>query len=140
MGARHYPLFILLHASWLAAIVLLTPWTQNPNFWLLGLYLLLQFARAWVIATLGRFWTIRIISLPDAPLVRAGPYRVLRHPNYWVASLEIAVLPLAFGQAWIAVIWSLFNAVLLSHRVHIEERALEARRPDVHSVNGSDAP
>lgn len=128
VGAAHYPLFILLHASWLAAIAIVTPWTMVPNLWWLGLYIVLQFGRLWVIATLGRFWTTRIITLPSAPLVRRGPYRFLRHPNYLVASLEIAVLPLAFGQVWIALVWSVANALLVGWRIRIEDRALRERR------------
>lgn len=128
VGGGHYPLFILLHASWLAAIAVLTPWTTIPDLWWLGLYGVLQFGRLWVIATLGRFWTTRIITLPAAPLVRRGPYRFVRHPNYLVASLEIAVLPLAFGQVWIALAWSLANALLVGWRIRIEDRALDGRR------------
>ena len=128
VGAAHYPLFILLHASWLAAIAIVTPWTIVPNLWWLGLYLLLQLGRLWVISTLGRFWTTRIITLPSAPLVRRGPYRFVRHPNYVVASLEIAVLPLAFGQVWTALAWSIANALLVGWRIRIEDRALNERR------------
>ena len=128
VGAAHYPLFILLHASWLAAIAIVTPWTMVPNLWWLGLYIVLQFGRLWVVATLGRFWTTRIITLPAAPLVRRGPYRFMRHPNYLVASLEIAVLPLAFGQVWIALVWSVANALLVGWRIRIEDRALRERR------------
>jgi methyltransferase len=128
VGAAHYPLFILLHASWVAAIAIVTPWTMVPNLWWLGLYAVLQLGRLWVISTLGRFWTTRIITLPAAPLVRRGPYRFMRHPNYLVASLEIAVLPLAFGQVWIALVWSVANALLVGWRIRIEDRALRERR------------
>lgn len=128
VGAAHYPLFILLHASWLAAIAIVTPWTMVPNLWWLGLYAVLQLGRLWVISTLGRFWTTRIITLPAAPLIRRGPYRFMRHPNYLVASLEIAVLPLAFGQVWIALVWSVANALLVGWRIRIEDRALRERR------------
>jgi methyltransferase len=128
VGAAHYPLFILLHASWLAAIAIVTPWTTVPHLGWLALYVALQFGRLWVISTLGRFWTTRIITLPSAPLVRRGPYRFVRHPNYVVASLEIAVLPLAFGQVWIALVWSLANALLVGWRIRIEDRALNERR------------
>jgi methyltransferase len=127
-GAGHYPLFVLLHASWLAAIAVATPAATVPNPWLLGAYGVLQLGRLWVIATLGRFWTTRIITLPAAPLVRRGPYRLVRHPNYWVASLEVAVLPLAFGQVWIALVWSLANALLVGWRIRVEDRALDGRR------------
>lgn len=128
VGARHYPLFVLLHASWLAAIALATPASTVPNLWLLTVFAVLQLGRLWVIATLGRFWTTRIITLPAAPLVRRGPYRFVRHPNYVVASLEIAVLPLAFGQVWIALVWSLANALLVGWRIRVEDRALDGRR------------
>lgn len=128
VGARHYPLFVLLHASWLAAIAVATPAATVPNLWLLAAYGVLQLGRLWVIATLGRFWTTRIITLPAAPLVRRGPYRFVRHPNYVVASLEIAVLPLAFGQVWIALVWSLANALLVGWRIRVEDRALDGRR------------
>jgi methyltransferase len=127
IGAGHYPLFVLLHGSWLAVLAVTTPWTTVPNPWLIGLFVLLQLGRIWVIATLGRFWTTRIITLAGAPLVRRGPYRFVRHPNYWIASLEIAVLPLAFGQIWIALAWSVANALLVAHRVRIEEGALSER-------------
>ena len=128
VGARHYPLFVLLHASWLAAIALATPAATVPNPWLLATYAGLQFGRLWVIATLGRFWTTRIITLPSAPLIRRGPYRFIRHPNYLVASLEIAVLPLAFGQVWIALVWSVANALLVGWRIRVEDQALVGRK------------
>lgn len=127
IGADHYPLFVLLHGSWLVALAVFTAWTTLPNPWLIALFVLLQLGRVWVIATLGRFWTTRIISLAGAPLVRRGPYRFVRHPNYWIASLELAVLPLAFGQIWIALVWSVANALLVRHRVRIEEGALSER-------------
>ena len=127
IGARHYPLFVILHTAWLSALAIFTPWTAVPNAWLLAVYVLLQFGRVWVIATLGRYWTTRIITLPGAPLVRSGPFRFVRHPNYWVASLEIAILPLVFGQVWIAVVFSLLNAALVTYRIRVEEAALAER-------------
>jgi methyltransferase len=128
VGGRHYPLFVLLHGSWLAAIALTTPTATVPDPWLLGAYAGLQIGRLWVIATLGRFWTTRIITLPSAPLIRRGPYRFLRHPNYVVASLEIAALPLAFGRVWIALVWSVANALLVGWRIRVEDQALNRRR------------
>jgi methyltransferase len=127
-GAAHYPLFVALHASWLAAIVATTPWTRQPVWELVGVFALAQFARFWVVASLGPYWTTRIITLPGAPLVRSGPFRFLRHPNYWVVSVEILVLPLAFGNWPVALAWSAMNALLLRHRIGVEEQALAGRR------------
>jgi len=127
VGARHYPLFIILHASWLLAIFLTTPLDRPPNWSLLAVYAVLQAMRAWVIATLGPYWTTRVISLDGAPLVRHGPFRWVRHPNYWTVTAEIAVLPLAFGNWPVALVWTILNAALLRHRIGVESKALAAR-------------
>jgi methyltransferase len=137
-GAAHYPLFVALHASWLLAIVVTTPWTRAPDWTLIALFALMQFARFWVVASLGPYWTTRIITLPGAPLVRRGPYRFLRHPNYWVVSVEIAVLPLAFGDWPVALAWSVLNALLLRHRIRVEEQALAERRGEPPPLAGRD--
>jgi methyltransferase len=128
VGAAHYPLFILLHASWLVAIALTTPLDRQPNWALIGVFALLQCARIWVVTTLGPYWTTRVITLDDAPLVRRGPFRFVRHPNYWVVCGEIAVLPLAFGDWQVALIWTLLNAMLLTHRIRVETEALSPRK------------
>ncbi len=127
VGRGHYPLFILLHASWLVAIAWATPLDAQPVWPLVGVFFLLQALRVWVIATLGRYWTTRIITVDGAPLVRHGPFRLVRHPNYWVVAGEIAVLPLAFGAWEVAVIWSILNALLLRHRIAVEAAALAPR-------------
>ena len=128
VGAAHYPLFIALHASWLAAIALTTPLHRDPYWLVIGVFLVLQGLRVWVVSTLGPYWTTRIITLDDAPLVRRGPFRFVRHPNYWVVCGEIAVLPLAFGNWPVALIWSVLNGLLLTHRIRVEGQALGVRK------------
>jgi methyltransferase len=128
-GRGHYPLIVALHAGWLAALAVLVP-ADTPVQWpWLALFALLQAARVWVIASLGPYWTTRVITLPGAPLVRRGPYRFLRHPNYAVVAAEIAVLPLAFGAWQIALAFSVLNAVVLTHRIRVEQAALAPRSP-----------
>jgi methyltransferase len=127
-GAVQYPFFVVLHAAWLASMAVFIPASTLPNWWLLGLYGALQPLRIWTIASLGPYWTTRVITVPGAPLVRHGPYRIFRHPNYVVVCAEIATLPLAFGAIEIAILFSFFNASLLSWRIRVEERALMARR------------
>jgi methyltransferase len=118
---------VALHGAWLAGLWILA-WNEPADWRLVGAYAALQAVRYWVIATLGERWTTRILALPGAPLVRAGPYRFLRHPNYAVVAIEIALLPLAFGLVVYATAFSAANAVLLAWRIHVEDRALAAAR------------
>lgn len=127
-GSGHYPLIVLLHVMWLAAIAGFVPADTPPNLYWLGLFGLLQLARLWVLASMGRYWTTRVVTLPDAPLVRHGPYRWVRHPNYLIVAAEIAVLPAIFGAWTIAIVFSIANAILLAWRIRIEDAALAPRR------------
>jgi methyltransferase len=122
-GAGHYRLMVLVHAAWLAGLWLFT-WGRPLSVPWAGAYVALQAARFWVLATLGRRWTTRILVLPGAPLVRTGPYRYLDHPNYLVVAAEVAVLPLAFGLVGYAVVFSLLNGVVLAIRIRAENAAL----------------
>jgi methyltransferase len=122
-GRRHYPLIVGLHVAWLASLWWWAPGRAIDNVLLLA-FALLQLGRLWVIATLGSRWTTRIIVLPEAPLIRTGPYRFVSHPNYMVVIAEIALLPLVFGLWQIAVVFTLLNAAVLTIRVREENRAL----------------
>ena len=128
IGAGHYPLIVFLHAGWLIAVVAFLPHPPIIHWWLLGVFILLQLLRLWVIATLGPYWTTRIISMPGAPLVRRGPYRFVSHPNYMVVAGEILVLPLVFGEVWVAVVFTILNAAILTWRIRQEETGLVTRR------------
>ena len=125
-GAGHYPLIAGLHVAWLASMLLQVPADEPVRWPYLIAYLGVLGARAWVMASLGAYWTTRIIVVPGRPPVRRGPYRYLRHPNYLVVAGEIALLPLAFGAWRIAVVYSLLNAVVLAHRIRVESRARAA--------------
>lgn len=133
VGAGHYPVMIALHVSWLAAVVAWVAITDaDVSVPLLILYVALQGLRFWVMGTLGPYWTTRIITLPDAPLIKSGPYRFLRHPNYVVVTIEIALLPLVFGAWHIALAYTVLNALMLRTRIGAENGALSGR--DVSSV------
>jgi len=90
---------------------------------------MLQAAQLWIIVSLGEYWTTRVITVPDAALIRRGSYRWLRHPNYRVVAAEIALLPMVFGAWPIALTFSLANALVLARRIRVEDAALAQRRP-----------
>ncbi len=127
-GRSHYPFIVLLHAGWLIAITVFLPDVPAIHWLWLSLFAGLQGLRIWIWQSLGSYWTTRIITVPDAPLVRTGPYRYMRHPNYAVVIGEIASLPLAFGEPAVAVTFTAMNLMLLYWRVRIENRVLDARR------------
>jgi methyltransferase len=122
-GRSHLPLMILFHAAWLAGLWLLA-YDRPVQPFFLALFVVLQIARFWVLATLGRRWTIRIIVVPGERLVAQGPYRLLRHPNYAVVTGEIAVVPLALGLPVYALVFSVLNAGMLAIRITAENAAL----------------
>lgn len=121
----HYPLIVALHALWLAGLWWLGPGKPVEAGWL-AVFIALQAGRLWVLATLGRRWTTRILVVPGERLVRAGPYRFVSHPNYLVVAGEIAVLPLCLGLPWYALVFSLANAAVLAVRIRAEAGALAA--------------
>ncbi len=128
VGGAHYPLMVALHSLWLLAIVVMLPTPREFYVVPFAIFIALQFARLWVLKTLGPWWTTRILTLPDAPLIRSGPYRYLRHPNYWIVACEIPALPLVFGEWRVALVFMVLNAAMLAWRIRTEEAAIGPRR------------
>jgi methyltransferase len=127
-GFGHYPFMVVLHTGLLVACVLEA--TQRPFIPALGwsmlvVVLLAQALRWWCILTLGPRWNTRIVVIPGRPLVSAGPYRWLRHPNYVAVVAEGIALPLVHS-AWItAIVFTVLNAGLLRVRISAENAAME---------------
>ncbi|MCV7100683.1 isoprenylcysteine carboxyl methyltransferase family protein [Mycobacterium palustre] len=130
-GRSHYPVMVVLHSALLLGCVVeplvlhrpFIPWLGWP---MLAVAALSQALRWWCISTLGRRWNTRVIVLPDAPLIHAGPYRYrwLHHPNYVAVVAEGFALPLVH-TAWLtAVVFTLANAMLLRVRLRVENSAL----------------
>ena len=129
-GQKHYPLFIVLHSGWLIAVAVFSQPAASPNALLLIAFIASQALRFWTLASIGRWWTTRIISAPHFPRVKKGPYRFIPHPNYTVVVIEIALLPLLFGAPLVALAFSVGNAMLLAWRIRVEADVLKERGPD----------
>jgi methyltransferase len=128
VGRDYYPVVAVTHLAWIAALFFLVPPAASVSIWILAVYLLLQIIRYWVIGTLGHYWTHRIVTLDRAPLIRTGPYRYMRHPNYAVTIAETLVLPLAFGAVALAIIMTAVWTSVLSYKILLEDGALARRR------------
>ncbi len=128
-GRGHYPVMVAVHAALLLGCVV-EVWALHRPFiaWLgwpmLALVALSQALRWWCVATLGHRWNTLVIVVPQAPLIRQGPYRWLHHPNYLAVVTEGVALPLVH-TAWLtAAVFTLANALLLSVRIRVEKAAL----------------
>jgi len=131
LGGLHRPAMMLVHAGWLTGLwVLGYDRPVTPGFVIA--FLLMQVARYWVLVTLGRRWTTRVIVRPGAPLVEGGPYRLMRHPNYAIVAVELALVPLALGLPLYALVSVVLYAGTALLRIQVENSALAgapARRP-----------
>jgi methyltransferase len=128
VGRDFYPVVATTHLAWIASLFLLVPVNAGMSALLTAAYLGLQGVRYWVIGTLGRYWTHRIITVDHAPVVRAGPYSFVRHPNYVVTIAETFLLPAVFGAWALGVIMGVIWTSVIVYKVRLEDKALAARR------------
>jgi methyltransferase len=128
--AESFRVLVALHGAFLLALALESfPWRVPADLRTvscLGVLLLLAGLRYWCISTLGPHWNIRIILVPGAPVIRRGPYRILRHPNYLVVVLEFLFLPLLCRAPITMAVFSVANLLVLRQRIRLEEAALGA--------------
>jgi methyltransferase len=128
-GRDHYPAMVAMHTLLLVSCIVevavanrpFLPWLGWP---MVGVVVLSTVLRWWCATTLGKHWNPRVIVIPGATLVRAGPYRWLHHPNYVAVAAEVVALPLVHS-AWItAPVFCVANALVLHVRIRVENAAL----------------
>ncbi|GAB4553774.1 MAG: isoprenylcysteine carboxylmethyltransferase family protein [Geothermobacteraceae bacterium] len=128
IAPESYRWMVALHAGFYL-VLLLEAWpfripADLLTWSMLGLWLLVQGMRYWVIASLGRLWTTRIMVVPGARLIHTGPYRFLRHPNYLVITLEFAIVPLLLRAPLTLLLFGFANLAVLRQRIALEEEAI----------------
>lgn len=132
-GAGHYPVMVVLHTGFLigclAEVYLLhRPFLVWLGWPMLAVAVASQALRWWCIGTLGRQWNTRVVVIPGADRISAGPYRLLTHPNYVAVVAEGIAIPLVH-TAWItALVFTVLNAALLATRISVENAALASLR------------
>lgn len=127
-GQAHYRWMVLMHVMflfvYLVEVLLFNKSLSIAWPFLLLMFIVAQAGRIWILSALGRFWNTKIIVLPNAKLVRSGPYRYVKHPNYAIVIIELLVIPLLFNAYLTALIFTILNLGILSIRIPAEERAL----------------
>jgi methyltransferase len=128
VGKEHYPIMVFMHSAFLTLLLIEVTVLKKElsPVWpvVLGFFLLTQIIRIWSLASLGKYWNTKIIVLPNTTIVKKGPYKYLRHPNYTIVVLEILLIPLLFQAYCTAAIFSILNVWMLSVRIPLEEKAL----------------
>jgi methyltransferase len=128
-GRGHYPVMVAMHVLLLVGCVVevatqhrpFIPWLGWP---MLAVVVLSTVVRWWCATVLGKHWNPRVIVIPDAPLVRRGPYRWMHHPNYTAVVAEVVALPLVHSAWLTAIVFTIANALVLNVRIRTENRAL----------------
>ena len=128
-GQVHYKWFVLMHILFFISIiteVVFHSFQQEINIsWIfVWLFIMMQLARIWCIGSLGRFWNTKIIVLENVILIKKGPYRWVRHPNYIIVLIELFVIPFMFHAYFTAIIFPTLHILLLMVRIPEEEKAL----------------
>jgi methyltransferase len=132
-GRGHYPFMVAVHVGLLGGALIEVWLAGRPFIPVLGvpmiaLVLASQALRWWCVRTLGPQWNTLVVIVPGLPLVGAGPYRWLRHPNYVAVVVEGFALPLVH-TAWLtALLFAVANGVVLAVRIRVENTALAAVR------------
>jgi methyltransferase len=127
-GSGHYPAMVMIHSAFILSMFAEVVFFHRElsAYWpvLLVLFVLTQLMRIWALMSLGPYWNTKIIVLPSAKIVKKGPYRFIKHPNYVIVALELIIIPLMFNAYWTAAIFTILNIVILSVRIPAEEKAL----------------
>lgn len=126
---QRWPIFIG-YGLWLALLPFYTLNNTKINPFFLVLFVLLQLLRWWSIAHLGKYWTTRIMIVPNGKMVTTGPYRFLPHPIYIALLGEVVTLSLAFGQTSLAAFFGGLTAIWIYFRVKAENAALAELNPN----------
>ncbi|HKW13452.1 MAG TPA: isoprenylcysteine carboxylmethyltransferase family protein [Candidatus Krumholzibacteria bacterium] len=133
-GRAHFPLIVAVHTLFpIVFVIELLHWHTRPGplwpLWL-ALFLAAQVLRYSAIVALGKRWSTRVFVLPDVPLVKGGPYRWLRHPNYVAVVIEFIAAPMLLGAWRTALCIGVLNAAVLAVRIRCENDALQRAAVD----------
>lgn len=127
-GASHYPYMVAMHTAFFLSLIVEIRFLHKGSsqyFLVLLLFLMAtQIIRYWALCSLGTYWNTKILVVPNAMIVKKGPYRWLKHPNYVVVAIELLLIPLLFEAYVTAILFTCLNAWMMVVRIQTEEKAL----------------
>jgi len=120
-------MYIVMYIGSAIEFVLSPP--QLPFWWIILFLIVFALAKGlkfWAVSTLGEYWTMKLLIVPESKVVTGGPYRWIRHPNYIAVLLEIAATTL-LGKSFVTFGVVFFSfLIVLWHRIKLEEEGLIA--------------
>ena len=123
-GKEHYPYIVALHTLFIISIIveyIIRGGTYIDLIFLVLFALLLLF-KFWALSSLGKYWNTKIFRVPGSGPVKKGPYKLFKHPNYFIVVCEIAIIPLVFHLYYTAIVFTVLNAIMLTVRIRVENR------------------
>ena len=125
-GKEHYPFMVAMHTLFIVSLIAEYIWRDGTtvSYPLIILFFVLIIIKVIVISTLGNYWNTKIYKVPGTRPVATGIYKYIKHPNYMIVICEIAIIPLAFGLYYTAIVFTLLNAVMLTVRIKKENEVL----------------
>jgi len=126
-GQKHYPYIVALHVLFIVSLIIEYSTKQTVYFsqFFFALYLFLLSFKVWVVTSLGKFWNTKIYHISGFPLIKKGVYNYIKHPNYLIVIVEIAIIPLIFNLYYTAIAFTALNAIMLSVRIKEENKVLK---------------
>jgi methyltransferase len=123
-GKEHYPFIVALHTLFIISIIVEYILRGNTpiDFVFLILFALLLLFKFWALSSLGKYWNTKIFRVPGAGPVKKGPYKLFKHPNYFIVVCEIAIIPMVFHLYYTAIIFTVLNAIMLTVRIKVENK------------------
>jgi methyltransferase len=123
-GKEHYPYIVALHTLFILSIIVeyIGRGQTDIDLIFLLLFALLLLFKFWALSSLGKYWNTKIFRVPGTGPVKKGPYKLFKHPNYFIVICEIAIIPLVFHLYYTAIIFTVLNAIMLMVRIKVENK------------------
>jgi methyltransferase len=123
-GKEHYPFIVALHTLFIISIIVEYMLRSNTpiDYVFLILFILLLLFKFWALSSLGKYWNTKIFRVPGAGPVKKGPYKLFKHPNYFIVVCEIAIIPMVFHLYYTAIVFTVLNAIMLTVRIKVENK------------------
>jgi methyltransferase len=123
-GKEHYPFIVAMHTLFIVSMIVeyILRGSSPFDFVFLVLFILLLLFKFWALSSLGKYWNTKIFRVPGTGPVKKGPYKLFKHPNYFIVICEIAIIPMVFHLYYTAIIFTVLNAIMLTVRIRVENK------------------